>query len=781
MRGSHGNEATERIHDVGLLFVHGIGQQQRGSFLVEAGDAVVAYLRDRDFTDRVDGAPMSRLGTVRMPADEPPSAVIEFDASADDDAIQRSTSWLLSESNWASAFVPPSAGTTLRWILLRTPALVVVRAIESLLAAARAWGWRPQYWWRVILQALWTAVSLPLVAAVLIVLVTSVIIRALIPFAWLQTLLGKIEVLLSTFIGDSLLFSESAINSAAMSSVVAHDVNWLGARCRTVIVVAHSQGAAVTAQALEHTPPVRTLVTYGAGISQLQWLRSVPRRENVVLALISLLVLGLVGVVAFTIVDVFRGGEIPDWMVALLLFGWPAAAAFLQAMAKQATATTRESRLRPHSRKLAQRWVDLWASADPVNGGPSTKTVFEQAEEVRLWNHGNVVTDHSSYFANRTEFVTRIVAYAIDATPNLPAGTAESLEHLARVRGDLRQRRGRWLEAFRAALAVGVWAAALRFSSELAELVSPVIDWVRALFPDRLAPVLGIGPEAVAAGIVVALLGLACYGLALLIWAGWAFIEEQPAPGDATFERGSAAMVVVAGLLTNLLLATAALVWFDWSAAPRVLEVMYTLPVLCAVAIGVIWIIVRVTRRVWSKRAQTPQALSARALRYGFLAGLLLWFVVIAVVGLERFEASQTDWTIVPAVVASVAVLSMMFAAFPLCSTSGHWSFVKDPRSYRPFKYLPPPDEGAAPASSALLLLGVLAAQVALLVFAFAIPPGADLLVMFLVLALPFAALNVANWAGDRGLSGARAAVAWSLVIVSFALSVLFIVLQVTG
>ncbi|WP_353813521.1 hypothetical protein [Agromyces sp. SYSU T00266] len=657
---------------------------------------------------------------------------------------------------------------------------MVVRAIESLLAAARAWGWRPQYWWRVILQALWTAVSLPLVAAVLIVLVTSVILRALIPFAWLQTLLGKIEVLLSTFIGDSLLFSESAINSAAMSSVVAHDVNWLGARCRTVILVAHSQGAAVTAQALEHTPPVRTLVTYGAGISQLQWLRSVSRWENVVLALISLLVLGLVGVVAFTIVDVFRGGEVPDWMVALLLFGWPAAAAFLQAMAKQVTAATRDARLQANSRKLAQRWVDLWASADPVNGGPSTKTVFEQVEEIRLWNHGNVVTDHSSYFANRTEFVTRIVAYALDATRNLPASTAGSLERLARVRGDLRQRRGRWLEAFRAALAVGVVAAVFRFSPTLAEVVSPVIDWVEALLPGRLAPILGIGPEVIAAGIVIALIGLACYGLALLIWAGWESIEERAVEGDAAFERGSAPMVVIAGLLTNLALATAALIWFDWSGASRVMEVAYTLPVLCAVAVGAVWIIVRMTRRTWSRRARTDKALSARALWSGFLAGLLLWYMMVAVVGLERFEASQTDWSIVAPVVASVAVLSMMFELFPVRRTSGHWSFVKDPRTYQPFKYLAPPGEGAAPASSALLLLGVLAAQVALLVFASVIPPGADILVMVLVLVLPFAALNVAIWAGDKGLSGARAAVAWSLVIVSIALSVLFVVLQVT-
>lgn len=760
-----------------MLFVHGIGEQQRGSFLVEAGDALVDYLGSDDFAAHLDQPPASRLGSVRMSADEPASAVIEFG----DQARRGTASWLLTESNWASAFVPPTAGTTLRWILLRTPGLVFVRAIESLIAAVRAWGWRPQYWWRIVLQAAWTAVSLPLVAVILGVLVVSVLLRALIPLAWLQTLLGKLEVLLTTFIGDSLLFSESAINSAAMSSAVARDLAWLRGRCRSVIIVAHSQGAAVTAQALERTPPVRTLVTYGAGISQLQWLRSVSRRENVVLALISMLVLGLVVVVTFTAVEAFRGAEIPNWMVALLLFGWPSAAAFLQSMARQVTSATRDARLRPSSTKLALRWLDLWASADPVNGGPSTRAVHEQVEEIRLWNHGNVITDHSSYFANRTEFVPRIVACAIAVTRGFPPGTAGELEHLAQVRGDLRQRRGRWLEAFRAALVVAVLAAVLRFSRDLAAVMSPMIDWLTELLPGRLAPVLGIGPAIIAAGVAIVIGGLACYGLALLAWAGWGVIEERAAPGDAAFERGSAPMVVVAGLLTNLALATAALVWFDWSDASRIVEAVYTLPVLCAAATGAIWVIVRVTRRAWSRRAHTDQALAGRSLWHGFLGGLLLWSVVVAVVGLERFEASQTTWVIALTLVSSIAVLSMIFESFPLPRSPATWSLVKDPRTYRPFKYLASPGEGVGPASSAMLLLAVLGAQVALLVFAQAIPPAAEIVVMFLVLALPFAALNVAVWAGDRGLSGPRAAVAWSLVIVSFALSALFVVMQVTG
>ena len=49
------------------------------------------------------------------------------------------------------------------------------------------------------------------------------------------------------------------------------------------------------------------------------------------------------------------------------------------------------------------RWVDLYASADPVSNGPTPN-----AESVEIWNRGSFLSDHTSYWDNLDGFVLRI-------------------------------------------------------------------------------------------------------------------------------------------------------------------------------------------------------------------------------------------------------------------------------------------------------------------------------------------------------------------------------------
>jgi hypothetical protein len=51
------------------------------------------------------------------------------------------------------------------------------------------------------------------------------------------------------------------------------------------------------------------------------------------------------------------------------------------------------------------RWVDLYASADPVPNGP---TRVGDAESVPVWNRGSILSDHTSYWENLDGFVLRI-------------------------------------------------------------------------------------------------------------------------------------------------------------------------------------------------------------------------------------------------------------------------------------------------------------------------------------------------------------------------------------
>src|SRR5262249_44809878 len=55
----------------------------------------------------------------------------------------------------------------------------------------------------------------------------------------------------------------------------------------------------------------------------------------------------------------------------------------------------------PVSRPLGlRRWVDLYASADPVPNG-RTRTIEGGHESKRIWNLGSLFRDHTAYWDNR--------------------------------------------------------------------------------------------------------------------------------------------------------------------------------------------------------------------------------------------------------------------------------------------------------------------------------------------------------------------------------------------
>ena len=54
------------------------------------------------------------------------------------------------------------------------------------------------------------------------------------------------------------------------------------------------------------------------------------------------------------------------------------------------------------------RWVDLYASADPVPNGPTTTKDAGGHEFIQIWNLGSIFADHTAYWSNRDEFVLRI-------------------------------------------------------------------------------------------------------------------------------------------------------------------------------------------------------------------------------------------------------------------------------------------------------------------------------------------------------------------------------------
>jgi len=84
-------------------------------------------------------------------------------------------------------------------------------------------------------------------------------------------------VKLSAVLGDSYVLAHCPVQYAAMRTQVAHDLAWLEARCNKVVIVAHSQGAAIVHQVLKDDASsrqqLRAFITLGQGISKLHLLR----------------------------------------------------------------------------------------------------------------------------------------------------------------------------------------------------------------------------------------------------------------------------------------------------------------------------------------------------------------------------------------------------------------------------------------------------------------------------------------------------------------------------
>jgi hypothetical protein len=57
-----------------------------------------------------------------------------------------------------------------------------------------------------------------------------------------------------------------------------------------------------------------------------------------------------------------------------------------------------------------KKWIDLYASADPVPNGATRTSKDGPNQSKRIWNRASLLTDHTSYWENLDEFVLRVVS-----------------------------------------------------------------------------------------------------------------------------------------------------------------------------------------------------------------------------------------------------------------------------------------------------------------------------------------------------------------------------------
>src|SRR5262249_5417851 len=150
------------------------------------------------------------------------------------------------EGWWAEAFTAPSFSQLVGWSFRAIPWALAMHAAQRLHRSHEETdGYR-----RLIRRA--GAVAHALLALVLapfvVLLLGLLALVGVVPSEKLRTAIGRVQRMLAATAGDSLVFLESPVRSAAMCSAVMTAFETLerlcaAASCRTLVVLAHSQGA----------------------------------------------------------------------------------------------------------------------------------------------------------------------------------------------------------------------------------------------------------------------------------------------------------------------------------------------------------------------------------------------------------------------------------------------------------------------------------------------------------------------------------------------------------
>ena len=162
-----------------------------------------------------------------------------------------------------------------------------------------------------------------------------------------------------------------------------------------------------------------------------------------------------------------------------------------------------------------RRWVDLYASADPVPNG-RTRTTEGGHESKKIWNLGAMFADHTAYWNNRDGFVLRVARVC--------AETAESPWTLELPdESDFIDKRAAWRVGF---------LRAARWSSAFTWLVLGVSLWKRnqANVPVPFNLPSWVPASPVQHALFVALIALAMWATSSAlcwIWSWWVWAEQE--------------------------------------------------------------------------------------------------------------------------------------------------------------------------------------------------------------------------------------------------------------
>lgn len=478
---------------LGLVLVHGVGEQGRGTTLLTWLDTIVGT---------IEAATAGRVSveveraTLSGGAASPPHAVVRLRGDGVDER------WLAAEAWWAQTFVAPSFGQLASWSFRAVPWTIAMHVAQRYRRLDEVAGRTRRLAARLLIAGQLLAALL--LAPFVVLALALCLLVGVVPIDTVRAAVGRIQRALAATAGDSMVFLESPVTAAAVCSEVSGTLAWLERTCGPEwrgprVVLAHSQGATVALEALRRdadggvragAPRPVTLVTFGAGINKLSMLRwfdssrlaSAPpgddagpgwlERDPIRVTSGCLLAAAAVGGWLWQLAASGRITPRQLWLVPAIWLGGSAALGLAVSAAQRAVrawgpsrpwlptaaivlvtglfaggagagivlAETRNLEMMPFVLLVAilvvlaatvrltlspavqddvvrsievpptvERWLDFWASADPVPNGATRTSAAGRPVSTRIWNEASTVRDHTTYWDNRDGFVLPVV------------------------------------------------------------------------------------------------------------------------------------------------------------------------------------------------------------------------------------------------------------------------------------------------------------------------------------------------------------------------------------
>ncbi|HJT63552.1 MAG TPA: hypothetical protein VJ839_02145, partial [Candidatus Limnocylindria bacterium] len=407
--------------DLGVLLVHGLGQQQRGDTLTEAGDEIFRWLRLRVRDEQDGGGNVTVLDvTARAPSgDAIPAAHAVVRITPPDGAA---STWVVAEAWWAEVFRPATFMEMAGWVVTVGPWVFATQVAGVRRRLEIGVDVPPAL--RVLLIPVTLVFGLLMAAAAAIIgfvvtaLVAGIFLVAVTRIPVLAEAAQRLQRQMANEFGDAYVLTRSPVRFGAMSSAVRSDLQALREQCKSVVLIAHSQGTAVAWFALRHEltdgrvvptgaparSPIGLFLTYGQAVRKLTFALCMARGEQkgvrTILSFGSALLVGA-AIAGYLLTGLW-------WVPTLLGILAVVAELFLLRSASEVWEKSGKELEEDWADVLKHapdiEWLDLWASADPASVGP-LDVEGPHIDSYKIRNLGSILGDHTTYWHNTTEFL----------------------------------------------------------------------------------------------------------------------------------------------------------------------------------------------------------------------------------------------------------------------------------------------------------------------------------------------------------------------------------------